>query len=76
MEAEITEVPREQLLRGHVVDRDREEALDLAGVEVHRQEPVDARELEHVRDEPARRSARAASPSGPGASTGTTGSRP
>ena len=32
--------------RGHVVDRDVEEALDLAGVEVHRQHPVDADRLE------------------------------
>ena len=28
-------------LGGHVVDRDREEALDLAGVKVHGQDPVD-----------------------------------
>jgi hypothetical protein len=47
-------VTGEQLLRGHVVDGNREEALYLAGVEVHRQHSVDSRELEHVRDEPRR----------------------
>ena len=74
VEAEVAEVPREERQRGHVVDRDREEALDLARVQVHRQHAVDAGELEHVGDEAAPRSARAASPCGPGASTGTTGS--
>ena len=36
-----------------MVDRDREETLDLAGMQVHRQHPVGAGELEHVGDEPA-----------------------
>ena len=39
-EAEIAEVLREQWQRRHVVDRDGEEALDLARVEVHRQHAV------------------------------------
>ncbi len=34
-------MPGEELLGGHVVDRDREEALDLTRVQVHRQEAVD-----------------------------------
>ena len=72
-EPQVAEVLREKRQRGHVVDRDREEALDLARVEIHRQHAVDARELEHVRDEASPRSARAASPCGPGASTGTMG---
>ena len=42
----------EELLRRHVIDRDREEALDLAGVQVHRQHAIDAGELQHVGDEP------------------------
>ncbi len=50
-EAEVAEVAREERQRGHVVDRDREEALDLAGVEVHRQDPVGAGDLQHVGDE-------------------------
>jgi hypothetical protein len=54
VQAEVAEVAREQLLRGHVVDGDREEALNLAGVQVHRQHPVDSRELEHVRHETRR----------------------
>ena len=75
-ETEVAEVAREQRQRGHVVDRDREEALDLARVQVHRQHAVGAGELEHVGDEARRRSARAASPCGPGASTGTAGRPP
>ncbi len=51
-EAEVAEVAREQRQRRHVVDRDREEALDLARVQVHRQHAVGAGELEHVGDEP------------------------
>ena len=47
----VAEVLREERQRGHVVDRDREEALDLAGVEVHRQHAVGAGGLEHVGDE-------------------------
>ena len=72
-QAEVAEVAREQRQRGHVVDRDREEALDLARVQVHRQHAVGAGELEHVGDEARRRSARAASPCGPGARTGRAG---
>ena len=53
-QAEVAEVRREELQRGHVVDRDREEALDLARVEIHRQDAVDARELEHVGEEARR----------------------
>ena len=34
-----------------VVDRDVEEALDLVGVQVHRQQPLDADRLEHVGDD-------------------------
>ena len=45
------EVAGEERQGGHVVDRDREEALDLAGVEVHRQHAVGAGRLEHRRDE-------------------------
>ena len=53
-EAEIAEVRCEQLQRSQVVDRDREEALDLPRVEVHRQHAVDAGELQHVGDETRR----------------------
>ncbi len=52
-EPQVAEVLREQRQRRHVVDGDREEALDLARVEVHRQNAVGAGELEHVGDEPA-----------------------
>ena len=45
---------REQRQRRHVVDRDREEALDLSGVQVHREHPVGAGQLQHVGDEPRR----------------------
>ena len=72
-EPQVAEVLREQRQRRHVVDGDREEALDLPGVEVHRQNAVGAGQLEHVGDEPRRRSAHAASPCGPGGSRGTTG---
>jgi hypothetical protein len=51
---EIPEVAREQRQRRHVVDRNREEALDLSGVQVHGQDAIGARELEHVGDQPAR----------------------
>ena len=70
-EAEVAEVLREERQRGHVVDRDREEPLDLAGVEVHRQHAIGAGELEHVRDEAARDRLARLAPSGPAASTGT-----
>ena len=51
VQPEVAEVAREERQRGHVVDGDREEALDLAGVQVHRQHAVGAGELEHVGDE-------------------------
>ena len=38
--------------RGHVVDRDLEEALDLAGVEIHREHAVGPGRLEHPRHQP------------------------
>ena len=44
---------REELLRGHVVDRNREEALDLAGVKIHREEPVCTGALDHVGEQAA-----------------------
>ena len=50
-DAEVAEVVREERQRGHVVDRDREEALDLPRVQVHRQDAVGAGELKHVGDE-------------------------
>ena len=52
-QTEIPEMLRERGSR-HVVDGDAEEALDLPRVQVHRQDPVGAGELEHVRDELAR----------------------
>ena len=53
-EPQVAEVLREQRQGRHVVDGDREEALDLARVEVHRQDAVGAGQLEHVGDEPRR----------------------
>ena len=50
LEPEVAEVAAEQRQRRHVVDRDVEEALDLARMEVHRQDAVGAGELEHVGD--------------------------
>ena len=47
-EAEVVEVLREHEQRGHVVDRVAEEALDLAGVEVHREHAVGAGGLDHA----------------------------
>ncbi len=48
-QALVPEVLREERQRGHVVDRDREKALDLAGMQIHRQHAVDAcRLLERV----------------------------
>ena len=49
---EVAEMPGEERQARHVVDRDREEALDLAGVEIHRQDTVGAGQLQHVGDEP------------------------
>ena len=48
------EVVREHVDRGQLVDRDVEEALDLALVEVHRQHPVGAGDGDHVGDEAGR----------------------
>ena len=50
----VEEVLRQHRARDQVVDRDLEEALDLAGVQVHREHAVGARRLEHARDEPGR----------------------
>ena len=51
VQAEVAEVAREERQRGHVIDGDGEETLDLPGVQVHRQDPVGTGELEHVGDE-------------------------
>jgi hypothetical protein len=51
---EIAEVAREERQRRHVVDGDREEALDLARVQVHRQHAIGSGELQHVGDESRR----------------------
>ena len=51
LEVEVANVLREERDRRHVVDRDVEEALHLAGVEVHREHAVGAGGLEHVGDE-------------------------
>ena len=53
-QAEILEVAREERQSSHVVDRDREEALDLPGVQVHRQHAVGAGQLDHVGDQARR----------------------
>ncbi len=53
-EALVAEVLREERKRDHVVDRDREEALDLTGMQVHRQQAVGAGGLDQVGDEPGR----------------------
>ena len=53
-EPEVAEVAREERQRSHVIDRDREEALNLTGVEIHRQDAVGSRQLEHVGDEARR----------------------
>ena len=53
-EPEVAKVASEELLRRHVVDRDREEALDLARVQVHGQNAVGAGALDHVGEEAAR----------------------
>ena len=42
LEVLVLEVVRQDVDRGQLVDRDVEEALDLALVEVHRQDPVRA----------------------------------
>ena len=47
---DLAEPFREHRQRGHVVDRDLEEPLNLAGVEIHGQDAVRAGVLDHVRD--------------------------
>ena len=47
-------MPREEWERGHVVDGNREEPLNLPGVQVHREDAISARQLEHVCDQAAR----------------------
>ena len=47
LEAEIGEVLRQHEQRRHVVTGLLEEALDLARVQVHRQDPIDPGRLEH-----------------------------
>ncbi len=51
LQLEVTDVLREERDRRHVVDGDVEEALHLAGVEIHREHAVGAGGLQHVRDE-------------------------
>ena len=50
-QALVAEVLREHRQRGHVIDRDVEEALHLARVQVHREDAIDAGGLEEVGDE-------------------------
>ena len=54
LEVLVLEVVRQDVDRGQLVDRDVEEALDLALVEVHRQDPVGAGDADHVGDEAGR----------------------
>ena len=54
LEPLVAEVVREHVDGGQLVDRDVEEALDLALVEVHRQDPVRAGHGDHVGDQPGR----------------------
>ncbi len=49
LEPEIGEVLGEHEQRGHVVARLLKETLDLAGVQVHGEDPVDPGRLEHAR---------------------------
>ena len=51
VELHVEEVAAEHVDRGELVDRDVEEPLDLALVEVHRQHPVGAGDGDHVGDE-------------------------
>ena len=51
VEVLVDEVAAEHVDRGQLVDRDVEEPLDLALVEVHRQHPVRARDGDHVGDQ-------------------------
>ena len=48
----VEEVLGQHRARDQVVDRDLEEALDLAGVQVHREHAVGAGGLQHARHEP------------------------
>ena len=48
LEALVGDPLGEHRHRGHVVERDVEEALDLAGVEVHGEDPVDAHASRHL----------------------------
>ena len=50
----VDEVARQHVDRGQLIDRDVEEALDLALVEVHREDPVGAGDGDHVGDEAGR----------------------
>ena len=54
LEVLVDEVVREHVDGGQLVDRDVEEALDLALVEVHRQDPVGAGDGDHVGDQAGR----------------------
>ena len=47
---DLTEPLREHRQRRHVVDRDLEESLNLAGVEIHGQDAICTGVLDHVRD--------------------------
>ena len=53
-EALVDEVPRQNLHRGQLVDRDVEEALDLALMEIHGQNSVGPRHGDHVGDQASR----------------------
>src|SRR5690606_6075563 len=48
LELLLVDVGQQQRRRVHVVDGDVEETLDLVGVQVHREDPVDAGGLQHV----------------------------
>jgi hypothetical protein len=52
VEGEVGDVLGEHRHRGHVVHRDVEEALDLARVKVHGQDPIDPDRLERLGDDP------------------------
>ena len=51
LEVLVLEVVRQEVDGGQLVDRDVEEALDLALVEVHREDPVGAGDGDHVGDQ-------------------------
>ena len=54
LEVLLDEVVGQQVDGGQLIDGDVEEALDLALVEVHREQPVGARDADQVRDEARR----------------------